>query len=208
MWFLDDGPEESLFTDSEIALVDDLRRVAQTWSASGASSFVMRDDETGGVIAELRLSDGTGGLLDAYALILDGEARGGRSRTAVEESAGLRLDVRGDRDELLAAVAGWFEWLILRPVDRWEWWDDGTPYAMRCQFADTGEGLREAYSRHAAPPGQYESLVERGSFRGKGWIRTAGIGAPDHVYAVRRDGVSLPALSRPAYMWYECPLAS
>jgi hypothetical protein len=103
-------------------------------------------------------------------------------------------------------AGAWFDGILRRPAERWEWRHDGYPYAVRYHLADTREGLSEAYAADWAPEGQRDRLIAAGSFRGRGCVRTAGIGPPDRVVPVRVDGEALATPPLPRFMWYECSL--
>lgn len=117
--------------------------------------------------------------------------RGGRLHNRLyylsESTPSLSLDVRGDIDRLAAKTASWFETVLHRPIVLHVWMHEGRAYAGRYEFADTHETLVQAYTRPAAPPGQYEQVISEGHVRGRGWLRTAGLPAPDFYTAIRGD---------------------
>jgi hypothetical protein len=112
-------------------------------------------------------------------------------------------------DELAERTVQSFEAVLRRPVERAEWWCAGEPYAVRYQFADTGEGLIEAYARRRAPFGLYQRLLAAGHVdprvtRLGPRVDTSKLGAPDATVAVRVDGRPLPTPALREFQWYDC----
>jgi hypothetical protein len=103
----------------------------------------------------------------------------------------------GTDDELAERAVEWLDAVLRRPVERVEWWTAGQPYAVRYQFADTGEGLIEAYAAKRAPWRLYRRHAGRR-------VDTSKIGAPDATVAVRVDGRPLPTQGLPRFDWYDC----
>jgi hypothetical protein len=203
VWF-EVEPEEE-FDEDELALIGALAAYAVTWPTEGVSSSAFRANDPAVLVACARFTG-----LD-FGVHIDGDTvRGDRLHnqlyTLPNEPSTLSMTAIGPRENLLAATAAWFEAILRRPVERLEWWHNGWPYAARLQFADTGEGLREAYARNLAPDGQYKRLIKAGSFRGRDWIKTAGIGPADRVVPVRVDGEEKATPPLPDFLWYECPL--
>lgn len=206
IWFYDDDPSENAFDASELSFLDGLREHAATWAQDGVSTYAIRNEESGALTACMELMDATGTLLDVRAHVADQRVRSDRSYGTDSEPTTLVMRAEGSTAELVSITATWFEALLHRPIERLEWWHNNLLYAMRCQFTDTQEGLREVYDRKLAPPGQYERLIDSASFRGRSWIRTIAIGDPDRTYAVRSSGNAHTSLLRPGYPWYVCPL--
>jgi hypothetical protein len=186
-WFPDDVPDENLFTPAENAFLERLRERAQRLPSGRVWSESLR--VRGTVVA----------------------------RVAVTETRGyprlLTLDVPippdGNDDELERTVQS-FEAVLRRPVERAEWWCAGEPYAVRYQFADTGEGLIEAYARRRAPFGLYQRLLAAGHVDPRVThvgprVDTSKLGAPDATVAVRVDGRPLPTPPLREFQWYDCP---
>lgn len=117
--------------------------------------------------------------------------RGGRLHNQLyhlsDSTPSLSLNVRGDIDRLAAKTAAWFETVLSRPIVLHVWMHEGQAYAGRYEFADTHETLAQAYTRSAAPPGQYERAISEGHVRGRGWLQTAGLPAPDFYTPIRGD---------------------
>ncbi|MFC4039323.1 hypothetical protein ACFO1B_12915 [Dactylosporangium siamense] len=101
---------------------------------------------------------------------------------------------------------GRVEQTLRRPVNRVEWWHRDRPYAVRYEFADTTEGLVEAFEAQWAPSGLHDELIRTGRARNGGWIQTAALSEPDAVVAVRADGRQFETPPLPDFLWYQCPL--
>jgi hypothetical protein len=196
-WFVGEEADESGFTRAEQDLLAALRRDARRLPSGGVSSSAFRDDHDGALVAEVSLHD------EAELLALGLRLAGGRV-------CGDALDSDQDPPTSLAMPASdaddptaWLERILRRPVERLEWWHRGMPYATRYQFADTTEGLLEAFEEPRAPRGLPERL-SRGHPGGR--LRTAALGPPDAVIAVRVDGRHLDTPRLPDFLWHRCPL--
>jgi hypothetical protein len=196
---------------AEAVFLDRLRRLARSWPSAGVSSLAMRDEDDERTLvawAEIRAD---GHDLLTFGIRVDGvDARADKLHnqlfTLPRSPTTLALATGSLTPDGVNDVGAWFEGILRRRVERWEWWYDRGPYAVRYHLADTREGLSEAYAASRAPAGQRDRLVAAGSFRGQGWIRTAGIGPPDRVVSVRVNGEALATPQLPGFMWYECPL--
>ncbi len=208
-WFATDF--ELAPTDAEAAFLAKLTHRAATWPTAGTHSYALRDDGGSDLLLSVTLLSADGVPILPFGVLLRGDRVRGDKRfwhffDLEDPSTSLAMTATGPLDELVEHAGRWFETILRRPVERLEWWHDGTPYAVRYQFADTAEGLTEAYDSNAAPPGQYARLIAAGSFRGSGWIRTAGIGTPDRAVTIRAGGTAVPTPRLPRLRFYECPL--
>ncbi|MFD4739805.1 hypothetical protein ACFWNQ_20920 [Streptomyces virginiae] len=100
------------------------------------------------------------------------------------------FETTGSPTELGHRAAEWFEAVLARPLVRWEWHHEGSTYAVRYEYADTGRGLSEGFETPLAPDALRKRLAEDGVIRGRGRINRAGLGQPDviaHVRGVRPD---------------------
>ena len=93
--------------------------------------------------------------------------------------------VEGTADELASRGYALLHTYWRRPVVKHEWLHRGRVYAHCHILADTGERLSQMYRSDWAPRRQEARLVAAGFVRGKGWIQTEGLGAPDRVTLVR-----------------------
>lgn len=207
-WFSFDP--DLVLTEFETAFLDKLTRRARAWPAAGTDSYAMRDEDDSDLVLSVSLCPDGVGILGVGVHLNGDMVRGDKLHHALydlaEPPTTLAMSATGRLDELVDRVSEWFETILHRPVERLEWWHDGAPYAVRYQLADTAEGLSEAYVKEWAPPGQHDRLIAEGSFRGRHWIRTAGIGTPDRTVPVRADGEAISAPRLPRFLFYECPL--
>lgn len=90
----------------------------------------------------------------------------------------------GEPDVLAARGAELLERVAGRAVVRHEWIHEGRVYAHCYLFEHSGERLAQMFRGDWAPPGRAESLAAEGHVRGRGWVQTSGLGAPDRVVPV------------------------
>jgi hypothetical protein len=194
-WFeIDDPDDEFEFTEAERAFAGALRERAEAWSVRHAHNWVGRpEDDDSALLVSVSLSDRERRLsLGNFGVHFTGRrVRGDRLHSQLfylpEQPTGLALEVSGSPDELADRCAEWFEGVLRKPVVLLEWLHEGAVYAARYVFADTAEGLCQSYDKALAPQGQPEALIASGHVRGRGWIQTAGLGAPDRFLHVRGD---------------------
>jgi hypothetical protein len=210
-WFPDDLPDENLFTPAESAFLDRLRERAQLLPSGHVWSESRR--VRGTVAARVAVTE-TRGHPQLFTLnvsiaagVLSGDRlQEERPRTTPSPDA---FTASGTDDELAERAVRWFEAVLRRPVERVEWWCAGEPYAVRYQFADTGEGLIEAYARKRAPIGLYRRLVAAGYADPRVThvgprVDTSKLGEPDATVTVRVDGRPLPTPALRQLQWYDC----
>ena len=165
------------------------------------------DHGQGSLVAGLALSDWLAarpiiGLIDFGVHFTGNRVRGGRLHNQIYhltgETPSLSLDASGSTETLAAQTAEWFEAVLSRPVVLFVWMHEGQAYAGRYEFADTHETLAQAYTRPAAPQGQYDRMIAAGHVRGRGWLQTAGLPPPDLHVPIRGDMESarIPASGR------------
>lgn len=156
------------------------------------------------------------GLLDFGVHYRSGRINGGRLHNQLyslsDQTPSLALTAKGSTDALAHRTAEWFEAVLARPVVLYVWLHDGYAYAARYAFADSSETLAQCYSAARAPSGQYDAVVAAGHVRGKGWLQTIGLPAPDLYLHIRGDmeSAAIPAGVRPEARrgplpggWYE-----
>jgi hypothetical protein len=148
------------------------------------------------LVAALAISDWLGerpivSLLDFGVHFSGNRVRGGRLHSQLYylsgETPSLSLDAHGDVGELAGKTTAWFETVLRRPAVLYAWMHEGRAYASRYECADTHETLTQAYTRSAAPQGQYERVTADGHVHGRGWVQTTGLPAPDLYTPIRGD---------------------
>jgi hypothetical protein len=210
-WFPDDLPDENLFTPAEIAFLELLRVRAQRLPSGAVWSESLRVRET--VVARVAVTETRGHpqLFKLDVSIAAGVVSGDRlheDRPRATPSPDA-FTASGTDDELAERAVRWFEAVLRRPVERAEWWCAGEPYAVRYQFADTGEGLIEAYARKRAPIGLYKRLLAAGHADPRithvgPRVDTSKLGEPSATVVVRVDGRPLPSPALREFQWYDC----
>ncbi|MEV0351609.1 hypothetical protein AB0H88_38055 [Nonomuraea sp. NPDC050680] len=97
----------------------------------------------------------------------------------------LAMTTTGPIEVIANRAADWFESVLQRPVDRWEWTNRGQVYAYEYVFADTAEGFSQMFNKELAPWGLRWRLARRGYVSPKGWVEVRGIGEPDRAIHIR-----------------------
>jgi hypothetical protein len=105
--------------------------------------------------------------------------------TLPERPTSLAMTTTGPIEVMANRAADWFESVLQRPVDRWEWTHRGQVYAYAYVFADTTEGLSQMFNKELAPWGLKWRLARRGYVSPQGWVEVRGIGEPDRVIHIR-----------------------
>ncbi|MEV1239425.1 hypothetical protein ACIBO2_20335 [Nonomuraea sp. NPDC050022] len=105
--------------------------------------------------------------------------------TLPEIPTSLAMTTTGPIKVMANRAADWFESVLQRPVDRWEWTNRGQVYAYAYVFADTTEGLSQMFNKELAPWSLKWRLARRGYVSPKGWVEVRGIGEPDRVIHIR-----------------------
>ena len=205
-WFEDyDDPDVNPFNAADGAFVATLRDQARSLPAGDVDSCAWRFGDPLAIWVRV----GSGPRLLAFgAHFTNGTCRGGwmpgEPWVLPEERSSIAFAATGSDDELIRRAIGWIDTVLRRPIERVEWWHRCTPYAVRYRFADTGEGLVEAFDRKFAPRRVCRRLRAAACARGIVRIDTSAIGEPHATVAVRFDGRSLPTPSLPNFDWYAC----
>ncbi|MFI1889046.1 hypothetical protein [Streptomyces jumonjinensis] len=215
-----DGAEEDdlRVTPIEQDFLDLLKKHTEAWATPDVGSGIDRLDDEETLLVCLSLRDPVWrlGLVDFGVHLRGNRVRGDRLHSRLyslpDEPTGWALDTTGTNDELARATADWMRAMLRRPLVLYAWVHDGRAYAARFLFADDDETLCQLYEEKSAPPGQTAALRAAGQVRGKGWIQTRGLPAPDFCQHVRgdQDAAVLPAGARPAEqrgairgVWYQ-----
>jgi hypothetical protein len=201
-WFIPEVDDPSDITGQERAFASALSEATAALARPGEhvhdllipAAYADHGQDT--LVAGLGISDWLAerpiiDLLDFGVHFSGRRVRGGRLHNQLYHLSGktpsLSLDSRGGIDRLAGKTAAWFEAVLRRPVVLHAWMHEGRAYAGRYEFADTHETLAQAYTRSAAPHGQYERVIAEGHVHGRGWLQTAGLPAPDFYTPVRGD---------------------
>ncbi|WP_234545301.1 hypothetical protein [Streptomyces shenzhenensis] len=178
------------------AFVDVLAERAGSWLVDPLDTVVLPSEHTsdGQLIVYLDIGDPqrNQGVLTVGAHFDGSAVRGGelhKQDFTIRQTAS-EFEAAGSPTELANRAAEWFEAVLARPLVRCEWHHAGRMYAVRYEYADTGQGLSEGFESPLAPDALRKRLAADGVIRGRGRINRPGLGQPDviaHVRGVRPD---------------------
>ena len=187
--------EEDDLNVAQRAFVDVLAERAGSWLVDPLDTVVLPSARTfdGRLIVYLDIGDPQRdrGVLTVGARFDGSVVRGGKLHnqdfTVEEASSEFIFGAAADPMELGHRAAEWFEAILARPLVRWEWHHQGRTYAVRYEYADTGQGLSEGFEGSLAPDALRKRLAADGVIRGRSRINRASLGQPDVIAHVRGD---------------------
>jgi hypothetical protein len=185
--------EEDDLDVAQRAFVDVLAERAGSWLVGPLDTVVLPAAHTfdGQLIVYLDIGDPQRNqkVLTVGAHFDGSVVRGGKLHnqdfTIQQAFAEFIFEAAGTPTELGNRAAEWFEAVLARPLVRLTWHHEGRMYAVRYEYADTGQGLSEAFETSLAPDTLRRSLAADGVIRGLGRISRAGLGQPDVIAHIR-----------------------
>jgi hypothetical protein len=176
--------------------VDVLAERAGSWLVDPLDTVVLPSAHTsdGQLIVYLDIGDPqrNQAVLTVGAHFNGSFVRGGKLHNqdfAIQQTASeFSLEAAGSPTELGNRAAEWLEAVLARPLVRCEWHHAGRMYAVRYEYADTGQGLSELFETPLAPDALRKRLAADGVLRGRGRINRAGLGQPDVIAHIRGAG--------------------
>ncbi|MFF9378107.1 hypothetical protein ACF1BB_26675 [Streptomyces griseoluteus] len=185
--------DEDDLDGAQRAFVDVLAERAGSWLVNPLDTVVLPSAHTsdGQLIVYLDIGDPqrNRGVLTVGAHFDGSVVRGGELHnqdfTVQQTASEFTFEAAGSPTELANRTAEWFEAVLARPLVRCEWHHEGRMYAVRYEYADTGQGLSEGLETPLAPDALRKRLAADGVMRGRGRINRAGLGQPDVIARIR-----------------------
>ncbi|MGW5306263.1 hypothetical protein ACWERF_20335 [Streptomyces griseoluteus] len=185
--------DEDDLDGAQRAFVDVLAERAGSWLVNPLDTVVLPSAHTsdGQLIVYLDIGDPqrNRGVLTVGAHFDGSVVRGGELHkqdfTIQQTASEFAFEAAGSPTDLANRTAEWFEAVLARPLVRCEWHHEGRMYAVRYEYADTGQGLSEGFETPLAPDALGKRLAADGVMRGRGRINRAGLGQPDVIARIR-----------------------
>ena len=175
VWFgeIHDAEYPFEYTASDRAFLRRLRLAATDWPHDPAVSWAWQVFGDPPLVAAVTLTDhdsrvslGDFGVHVFTPGIVRGDQLHNQTYALPDRPTNLAVEASGTPEQVVACCVEWFDDILSKPVDRYEWWHRGEIYARRWLFAGTGQGLVQSY------------VARRRE-------RAGGLGAPDKIIRVR-----------------------